>query len=43
MLDYYSQEQIDKYGALAIEIKLYWYIPIVVATHVETVVELYRK
>lgn len=23
MLDYYSQEQIDKYGALAIEIKLY--------------------
>lgn len=23
MLDHYSQEQIDKYGALAIEIKLY--------------------
>ena len=43
MLDYYSQEQIEKYGALAIEIKLYWYIPIVVLTHVETVVELYRK
>ena len=36
MLNYYSQEQIDKYGVLAIEIKPYWYIPIVVLTHVET-------